>query len=105
MHIRITGIHIDTGEALRTYVQERTEDSITKYFDHPVNGHVTFAREGNLYRADCAVHLESGIVFQAQGQKTDIHASFDLALERLEKRLRRYKRRLKDHHRNNTRAE
>jgi hypothetical protein len=59
---------------------------------------VTVARDGSGYRTDCAVHLDTGIVLQAEGRAQDVHQSFDIAADRIEKRLRRYKGKLKDHH-------
>jgi ribosomal subunit interface protein len=98
MELSITGKQIDIGSSLRTYVQTRMGQSVGKYFDRPVDGAVTFSRDGHEYRADCMVHLASGLHLQAQGRSTDIYASFDTAIERMEKRLRRYKGRIRDHH-------
>lgn len=103
MQLSITGKQIDIGTALRTYVQEKVTHSVGKYFDRPVDGSVTFSRDGHEYRADCNVHLASGLHLQSQGRSSDIYASFDGAIERMEKRLRRYKGRIRDHH-NGTRA-
>lgn len=98
MHIQVNGKQIDIGEALREHVEERLRDRVFKYFDRPVDSQVTFAKEGHEFRADCAVHLSTGINLLTHGRSGDIYGSFDMAVERLEKRLRRYKRRLKDHH-------
>ena len=98
MQLTITGKQIDIGSALRTYVESRLTQAVGKYFDRPVDGSVTFSRDGHEYRADCTLHLASGLYLQAQGRSTDIYASYDMAVERLEKRLRRYKRRIRDHH-------
>ncbi len=98
MQVQITGIHLDVGDALRTHVLERFAASVGKYFDQPVDGFVTFTKDGQGFRADCSVHLSSGMTLQTQDQSGDVYASFDCAVEKLEKRLRRYKRRLKNHH-------
>ena len=98
MQLSITGKQIDIGNALRTHVQDRLIQSVGKYFDRPINGSVTFSRDGHEYRADCTVHLASGLHLQSQGRSTDIYASFDGAAQRMEKRLRRYKGRIRDHH-------
>jgi ribosomal subunit interface protein len=98
MQLTITGKQIDIGSALRTYVESRLTQSVGKYFDRPVDGSVTFSRDGHEYRADCTLHLASGLYLQSHGRSTDIYASYDQAVERLEKRLRRYKRRIRDHH-------
>jgi len=103
MQLSITGKQIDIGSALRTYVQNRLTQSVGKYFDKPVDSSVTFSRDGHEYRADCTVHLASGLHLQAQGRSTDIYASFDAAADRMDKRLRRYKERIRDHH-NGSRA-
>lgn len=101
MEIQISGKQIDVGDALRTHVSDRLETGIEKYFDQSVDGHVAFAREGGDFKCDTNIHLSSGISLQAGGQAGDIYGAFEIAAERLEKRLRRYKRRLKDHHNNN----
>lgn len=101
MHVQVTGIHLDVGVALRTHVIEQLEASVGKYFDRPVDGQVTLTKEGHEFRVDCAVHLSSGMRLNAQARAVDVYASFDAATEKLVKQLRRYKRRLKDHHNSN----
>ena len=98
MQLQISGKSIDTGEALRSHVADRLGEAVEKYFDRTVDAHVTFTKEGFAYRCDAQVHLSSGIMLQAHGEAGDIYAAFDNAMERMEKRLRRYKRRLKNHH-------
>lgn len=101
MQVQVSGHHLDVGDALRTHATERLEAAVTKYFDRPVDGSVTFTKEGHEFRADCSAHLSSGLRVNAQGSANEVYASFEAALERLEKRLRRYKRRLKNHNNNN----
>jgi len=98
MQLQVTGIHIDVGDALRTHVSDRMGAGIGKYFDRPVDAQVTFQKEGFGFRAECTVHLSSGLTLHTRGEAADIYAAFDGGVEKLEKRLRRYKRRLKDHH-------
>ncbi len=98
MQIHISGKSIDTGDALRAHVTDRLNDAVDKYFDRSVDAHVTFSKEGFAFRCDAQVHLSSGMVLQAHGESAEVYAAFDNALERMEKRLRRYKRRLKNHH-------
>lgn len=106
MNLRISGKQIDIGNALREHVDGRVADGVAKYFDRPFEGHVVFSKEGSGFRADCVVHLATGLMAQAQGTDPgDIYACFDKAAERLEKQIRRYKRRLKDHHSQNSAAE
>jgi ribosomal subunit interface protein len=98
MELSITGKQIDIGDSLRNYVQSRVTQSVGRYFDRPVNGAVTFSRDGHEYRTDCMIHLASGLHLQSHGHSTDIYASFDGAIERMDKRAQRHKGRLKDHH-------
>ncbi|MBX9739177.1 MAG: ribosome-associated translation inhibitor RaiA [Beijerinckiaceae bacterium] len=98
MVLRVSGKNFDIGEALRLHVREKVEAASSKYFDGSVTGHVILDHEGSGYRCDCTLHLASGITLHSEGRAQEPYASFDQAAERLEKRLRRYKRRLKDHH-------
>jgi len=98
MGLRISGKSVDIGEAFRNHADARIGDAVEKYFDGGFTGRVTVEREGSGFKTDCSVHLDTGIVLQAEGHGQDAHQSFDRAAERIEKRLRRYKRRLKEHH-------
>ena len=97
MPFRVSGKNIDVGEALRARVSGRIADVTAKYFDGGFSGHVTIGKEGHGFRTECVIHLDSGIVLEADAQAADAYASADQAAMRIEKRLRRYKRRLKDH--------
>jgi ribosomal subunit interface protein len=97
MEVQVSGHHLDVGDALRTHVTERLEASVGKYFDRSIKGHVTFTKEGFEVKVDCSVHLDSGMHINTQGRASDPYAAFEAAAERLDKRLRRYKRRLKSH--------
>jgi ribosomal subunit interface protein len=97
MVLRISGKNIDIGQALRTRIDETVQATVTKYFDRGYSGQVTVTKEGRGFETDLALHLDTGIVLEVHGSDADAHLSFDQAAERLEKRLRRYKRRLKDH--------
>jgi len=97
MPFRVSGKNIDVGEALRTRVNTRIAEATAKYFDGGFSGHVTIGKEGYGFRTECVIHLDSGIVLEADAIAADAYASADQAAERLEKRLRSYKRRLKDH--------
>lgn len=101
MRIQVTGRQIDVGDALRTRITEDLTKGVEKYFSRATEGVVTVGKNGVGFEADCLVHLSSGISLQAQGHGGDAHAAFDDALEKLEKRVRRYKRRLKNHHNGN----
>ena len=98
MTLRISGKHMDVGDALRSRIEDRIGDAVEKYFGNGFSGQVTMEKQGSFFLADCMLHLDSGINLQASAREPDPHASFDKAAERIEKRLRRYKRKLKDHH-------
>jgi ribosomal subunit interface protein len=97
MPFRVSGKNIDVGEALRTKINTRIAEVAAKYFDGGYSGHVTVGKDGFGFRTECVVHLDSGIVFEANGMAADAYASAEQAALRIEKQLRRYKRRLKDH--------
>jgi ribosomal subunit interface protein len=96
MTLRISGKSISIGEALRGRVSERTDEVLRKYFDGNYSGHITLSKDGSGFRTDCALHLDSGITLEADANAPDAYASADQALLMIEKRLRRYKSRLKD---------
>ena len=97
MQVQITGKNVDVGEALQSHIKARLDQDVAKYFDDDASGHVTIAKEGGEFRSDCSLILASGINLQSHGLSEDAYASFDIAAEKLEKRLRRYTRRLKKH--------
>lgn len=97
MTLRITGKHMEIGDAFRTRIGSRIEDAITKYFDGGYSGHVTVLKSNNRYNADCTIHLDSGLTLQAGGGGQEPVAAFEVAADHFEKRLRRYKRKLKSH--------
>lgn len=98
MQVQVTGKHVDVGEALRMRVSDELTSSIGKYFERGGGADVVVTREGYAFKVDCAVTLASGQQLQSQGMGADAHAAFDAALQKIETRIRRYKRRLKDHH-------
>lgn len=97
MSLRISGKHMEIGEAFRSRIESRVGEAVAKYFDGGFAGHVTVEKSGSRFSADCMVHLDTGMVLQATGQAQDPQLAFDAAAERIEKRLRRYKRKLKSH--------
>jgi ribosomal subunit interface protein len=100
MQTQVSGKQIDIGDALRGHVTDRLRGMVAKYFDRAIDSSVVFSREAHLFSADCSVHVGSGIFVQSHGRAAEIYACFDVALERIEKQLRRYKRRLRNHHAN-----
>lgn len=99
MQVQITGKHIDVGAALRERIEAGLEAGVAKYFDRTGEGNVVVSRPNREFAVDCSVHLPSGVTLQAHGEGADAYAAFETALEKMEKRVRRYHRRLKDHHR------
>ncbi|WP_184148085.1 ribosome hibernation-promoting factor, HPF/YfiA family [Amaricoccus macauensis] len=99
MRIQVSGKQMDIGDALRAHVEDRLGEAVGKYFDRPVEAVVTFCKDRHQFVADSSVHLATGMTVQATGKADEVYACFEGAVERMEKQLRRYKRRLKDHHR------
>ncbi|PKP80250.1 MAG: ribosomal subunit interface protein [Alphaproteobacteria bacterium HGW-Alphaproteobacteria-18] len=100
MQIQITGRHMELGEALRGRIEEGLEAAVSKYFSRTGDANVFVSQQGPFVEVDCNVHLPSGIVLQSSGKASDPYAALEASLEKMEKRVRRYKRRLKDHHTN-----
>ncbi len=98
MRIQINGKHIDVGDALRTHVDTRLDDVVGKYSEHPVDAVVTFSKDRHEFVCDVSAHLSTGMTAQAKAHANDVYDSFESATDRLETQLRRYKRRLKNHH-------
>jgi ribosomal subunit interface protein len=102
MNLTVKGKNIDVGEALRTHVAQSLDHVIAKYFGNPMEATVTFSKQSHLFSADIAVHIGRGILVHAEESADQAYAAFDLAVDHLTKRMRRYKRRLRDHHRAET---
>ncbi len=98
MTLRVSGKNVDVGDALRSHIENRIEEAVTKYYDGGYTGHVTVGREGSGFRTECSLHLNTGASLKVSADSQDPRQSFDIAAERIDKRLRRYKRKLKDHH-------
>ncbi|TCR64287.1 ribosome-associated translation inhibitor RaiA [Bosea sp. BK604] len=96
MSLRISGKNLDVGEALRGQAETRVAAALSKYYEGGYQGHVTVDKDGTAFRTDGVLHLSSGITLEASAIAHDPYASLDKMAERIEKRLRRYKRRLKD---------
>ena len=98
MNLTVSGKQIDVGDALRAHVERELVLAVEKYFGRAVEGSVVFSRDGYQFRADVSVHIGRNIMVQSQGMATDAYAAYEIASDRAAKRLRRYKRRLRDHH-------
>ena len=99
MSFRVSGKNIEVGEALRERISARVLEAVEKYFEGGgFSGHVTVGKEGFGFSTECVLHLDSGVVMRADAMAADAYVSADQAADHLEKQLRRYHRRLKDHH-------
>lgn len=105
MNLSISGKGLDVGDALTAHIEEALPPAVTKYFENPIESAVTFSKRGHAFRADVQVHVSKRIIVQGLGEAGDAYAAFEEALEHVAKRLRRYKRRLKDHKQGAERAE
>jgi ribosomal subunit interface protein len=98
MQLTITGKQIDTGDALRRHVEANLGSILGKYFKTAIEAHVVFSKEAHLSRAEISIHIGRGIEVNASAAANETYTAYDAAAERLAKQLRRYKRRLRDHH-------
>jgi ribosomal subunit interface protein len=98
MALQITGKNLDIGEALRTYVENRIDNMLDKYAGQSPSGHIRIEKTKGSFLTGCTIQLQSGLYLESHGEAQDAYASADQSLERLEKRLRRYKRRIKKRH-------
>jgi len=99
MRYQITGKQIDIGEALQFHVKTELDIVLGKYAGRPTDANIVFSKSGHEFVCETEVHLSTGLTAQAKGHATEIYAAFDSVCEKMDKQLRRYKRRLKDHHR------
>ena len=102
MRYQISGKQIDIGEALQTHVKDELGVILSKYAERPTDANVIFSKSGHEYVCETIVHLSTGLTASARAHATEIYAAFDGCSEKMDKQLRRYKRRLKDHHKDRT---
>ncbi len=105
MQVTVKGKQLDVGDALRTHVKDQLASMVGKYFGNPMEATVILSKDAHLYKADIQVHVGRGILLQSNAEATEPYPAFDEAADRVAKRLRRYKRRLKDHHERTTIAQ
>jgi ribosomal subunit interface protein len=98
MQLTVTGKQVDVGDALRQHVEEALDTILGKYFGNAIEAHAVFSREAHLIHAEVSVHIGRGIVVNGGAAADNYYPAFDAAAERVAKRLRRYKRRLRDYH-------
>ena len=98
MSLQVTGKNIEVGDSFKVYVEDKLDAAIEKYVGQHLTAHIRVEKERGRFHTNCSVRLRSGLQLEAGGDGTDAYASADAAFEHLEKRLRRYKRRLKSRH-------
>ena len=98
MRYQISGKQIDIGEALQTHVETELGTAVSKYAGRPTDALVVFSKSGHEFVCEATIHLSTGLTAAAKAHETEIYAAFDSCAQKMEKQLRRYKRRLKDHH-------
>ncbi len=98
MTIQITGKHLDLSDPIKTYIVDKIGSSLGKYIGDEVTGHIRLEKERSGFKTDCSITIPSGLSLQSHGEAGDAYASVDAAIERLEKRVRRHQRRIKNHH-------
>lgn len=99
MRYQISGKQIDIGAALQTHVQAELGSVVDKYAERPTDANIVFSKSGHEHVCEATIHLSTGLTAQAKAHEPEIYAAFDSCAAKMEKQLRRYKRRLKDHHR------
>ena len=97
MQYQISGIHINIGDALQNYVKDELNEAIYKYAERPTDAQIIFSKSGHEFVCDAIIHLSTGLTAQAKASKAEIYAAFNACAEKVEKQLRRYKRKLKGH--------
>jgi ribosomal subunit interface protein len=102
MRYQISGRQIDIGEALQTHVKSELNEIMEKYSGRPTDATVIFSKSAHEFVCETIIHLSTGMTTQAKAHATEIYAAFEGCREKIDKQLRRYKRRLKDHHNHRT---
>lgn len=98
MRYQVSGKHIDIGESLHNHVETEIGEIVEKYAERPTEAVVVFSKDAHEFVCEASIHLSTGLSVNAKAKATEIYSSFDKCAHRMEKQLRRYKRRLKDHH-------
>ena len=99
MQVQVSGKHVAVGDALKTRITDELNSITDKYFERGgINAEVVVSKEGHSFSVDCVVRLASGHQLDSRGDGADAHSAVDAALHKIETRIRRYKRRLKNHH-------
>ncbi len=98
MRYQISGKQIDIGEALQTHVKSELGEVVEKYAQRPTEAVIVFSKSAHEFVCESVIHLSTGLNAQAKGHATEIYAAFESCREKMDKQLRRYKRRIRNHH-------
>ena len=98
MEIQITGRKMDVGASLKDHIEGRLHEGTSKYFSRSIDAQVNVSKNGHGFRVDCSLHANKGLKLQSHAEAAEVYEAFDSAAEKIEKQLRRYKRRIKNHH-------
>ena len=105
MQITVSGKQVELSDSLRTRVALGLDAIAGKYFDHALEAHVTFSRARSFFTCDINMHAGRGLLLRGEGEAADANSAFDDAAEHIAKRLRRYRRRVNDHARDQAERE
>jgi ribosomal subunit interface protein len=105
MEITVSGKQVELSDALRTRVAQQLDTIAGKYFDHALEAHVTFSRARSFFTCDINMHTGRGLMLRGEGEAADANSAFDDAAEHIAKRLRRYRRRVNEHARDQAHRE
>lgn len=98
MRYQISGKQIDVGQSLQEHVKQELNSVVEKFAERPTEAIVTFSKDRHEFVCESSVHLSTGLTVNAKAKSSEVYSAFDACTARMEKQLRRYKRRLKDHH-------
>jgi ribosomal subunit interface protein len=98
MHINISAQHFSLGASLQSYINEKLHHHIKKYFDHTIKCDVHFDKLNHLFLCDIVAITGVKTTIVSDGSSADVYSSFDIALTRLDKQLKKYKSKLNDYH-------
>jgi len=98
MRYQISGKQLDVGEALQSHVKTELGETVDKYMQRPTDATVVFSKNAHQFLCEATVHLSTGLTASAKGAANEVYAAFEACREKMDKQLRRHKRRLKDHH-------
>ncbi len=98
MNVTINGRNIEIGRSFHMHATDRIKSAVDKYFERSIDASVTVSKEGPMYHVECNLRAPKGVNMHSRAEAPEIYTSFDLAADKLEKQLRRFNRRIKNHH-------